>query len=879
MITGQVQGVGFRPLVCRLARELGLAGRVWNDRHGVVVEAEGDLAALAEWERRLVAAAAAPARIATLTAEPMAPRGAEQFEIAASDAGEGGRKPGACGEAARGGPGAAGRAGGTPAPRGAAEAGALARAAGGEAAGHRPLAPAWVPPDLATCAECLAEMQAPGNRRHGYPFINCTHCGPRYTIIGGLPYDRPQTTMAVFTMCPACQAEYDDAANRRFHAQPNACPECGPQLTLTAADGRWERAEALAEARRRLAAGEVVAIKGLGGFHLACDAANAAAVARLRRAKQRPAKPFAVMVRDLAAARELAEIGAEEAALLASAARPIVVVRARGTGHGAEEAGRRGGEEAPAGARAGGGVAAGVAPGQTTLGIFLPYTPLHHLLFQPPAPAVLVMTSGNRGEEPLAIADGAAEAWLREPEPRLAQAVLGHNRAIRWRADDSVVRVMGGAARVVRRGRGYAPEAMDVGGAAGDHAPPVVGLGAESKNACCLTLDHFAVLGPHVGDWGRFETEAAYAAVLENLLSLWGVQPQAVGYDPHPGYAVSAWGRRRFARLPQIPIQHHHAHIAAVLAEHRRPGPVIGLAWDGTGWGPDGTVWGGEVLVADRRSFTRWAHLRQVPMPGGEQAVREPWRMALAQMWDAAGASTGELRAAAPAGRRRGVEQMLERGYPMPWTSSCGRLFDAVAALAGLGGEASYEGQLAVALEAAAEGSGAEAAAGGRAEGEGYAVPLNLGQRDAQAGGPPAPADPASGPAAPEAAWELDTRPLIRAVLADAARGEAAGRIAARFHTALAEAAMAACRAVRARTGIGTVALGGGSWQNARLLGETMAGLEAAGFEVLTAAQAPVNDGGLGLGQAVVAQALLSARGTEGTNHVLGDSWASAGAV
>lgn len=844
MITGQVQGVGFRPLVCRLARELGLGGRVWNDRHGVVVEAEGPEAALAEWERRLVAAAAPPARIEALTAAVIAARGATGFAIAPSDT-----------EAAE---------------------------AGGEGRGA---APAWVPPDLATCAECRAEMSTPGDRRYGYPFINCTHCGPRYTIIGGLPYDRPQTTMAAFTMCPACQGEYDDPADRRFHAQPNACPDCGPQLTLTAVSGRWERGAALAEARRRLAAGQVVAIKGLGGFHLACDAANAAAVARLRWAKHRPAKPFALMVRDVTAAGERAEIGPAEAALLTSPARPIVILRAKSKRQRAEDREARAEEGTGDGGRGRGGraagLAAGVAAGQTTLGIFLPYTPLHHLLFQPPAPEVLVMTSGNRGEEPLAIADAVAEAWLDEPEPRLAQAVLGHNRAIRWRADDSVVRVSCGAARLLRRGRGYAPEALDLGG----KGPPVVGLGAESKNACCLTLDHFAVLGPHVGDWGRFETEAAYAAVLENLLDLWGVQPQAVGYDPHPGFAVSAWGRRRFAGLPQIPVQHHHAHIAAVLAEHRRAGPVIGLAWDGSGWGPEGTVWGGEVLVADRRGFTRWAHLRPIAMPGGEQAVKEPWRMALAQMWDAAGAGPGRglkpaatqaktcspgIWAAVKESRRRGVEQMLERGYPMPRTSSCGRLFDAVGVLAGLGTEASYEGQLAVALEAAADEAAAEPGANRAGGGERYAMFLDkLPGNGRDAGGPPAPA----------AAWEMDTRPLIRAVLADVARGEPAGRIALRFHAALAQAAVMACRAVRERTGIGTVALGGGSWQNARLLGLTLAGLAAAGFEVLTAAQAPVNDGGLGLGQAVVAQAWLLAPAGKGAWNVPGDSGASAGSV
>ncbi|MGH9489335.1 MAG: carbamoyltransferase HypF, partial [Terriglobales bacterium] len=791
VISGQVQGVGFRPLVCRLARELGLGGRVWNDGHGVMVEAEGPEAELAEWERRLRRQAVAPVRIATIASEPIAVRGLEAFEISPSrDA--------------------------VPGPDGTAS------------------APAGIPPDLAICEECLRELADPANRRYQYPFLNCTHCGPRYTIIGGLPYDRPRTTMAAFAMCPACQAEYHDPADRRFHAQPNACPDCGPQLTLQAADGEVVKAAAaLAAARRRLAAGEVVAIKGLGGFHLACDAANATAVARLRRAKRRGAKPFAVMVADLAGARALAEISAAEAALLTSPRRPIVILKRR-----------------PQAAAA---VTADVAPDQATLGILLPYTPLHHLLLAPPGPMALVMTSGNRGEEPLAIADAQAEGWLREPEARLAQAVLGHNRSIRYRADDSVARVIGGAARLIRRGRGYAPEPLDL----GQPGPPVVGLGAESKNTCCLTLDHFAVLGPHVGDWDRYETEAAYAAVVENLLSFGGVQPQAVGYDPHPGYAVSAWGRRRFAGLPQFPVQHHHAHIAAVLAEHRHPGPVIGLAWDGTGWGPDGTIWGGEVLVADRRQYTRWAHLSHLPLPGGDQAVREPWRMALAAAWAAGGGEGGDggwARIAGleralnqvPAACRGGVAQLLARNYPMAQTSSCGRLFDAVAALAGLGGEASFEGQLAAALEMAAGDADADQAQADGSDPEVYAIPLC--RRAPDADGPP------------RLPWQLDTRPLLRAVMADVARGQAAGVIAARFHAALAQAAVAVCWAVRARTGIGVVALGGGSWQNARLLALVMDSLEAAGFQVLAASEAPVNDGGLALGQAAVAQALWAER-------------------
>ncbi|MGH9534298.1 MAG: carbamoyltransferase HypF [Terriglobales bacterium] len=779
VITGQVQGVGFRPLVCRLARELGLGGRVWNDAQGVVVEAEGPAAALTEWERRLRREAQAPARIESLAASTMAAVGANEFTIALSDVGPG-------------------TATGT--------------------------VPAWVSPDLATCQACLAELHDPADRRHGYPFINCTRCGPRYTIIGGLPYDRPRTTMAAFTMCADCQREYEDAADRRFHAQPNACPRCGPRLTLWANGRSWGGAEALDQARQRLAAGAILAVKGLGGFHLACDAGDGAAVARLRQAKRRPAKPLAVMVLDLSTAGELGILSATEAALLASPRRPIVLLQRRAatgdpSGPGAE--GNRAGDAAPPR------VAAGVAPGQTTIGVFLPYTPLHHLLLAPPAPRALVLTSGNRGEEPLAIEDAVAEGWLAEPEPRLADAVLGHDRRIRCRADDSVLRVVGDAARMIRRGRGYTPEPLEL----GQSGAPVLGLGAEHKNAFCLTLDHFAILGPHVGDWDRYETEAAYAAALDNLLGLWGVQAQAVGFDPHPGYAVSAWGRRRFAAVPRYAVQHHHAHIVAVLAEHRRPGPVIGLALDGTGWGPDGAVWGGEVLCADLAGYRRWAHLRYLPLPGGEAAIREPWRVALGALREAVGEAAARafpLPGVDPA-CRRGVEQLLARSTLMPRTSSGGRLFDAVAVLAGLGTRAEYEGQLAIALEAAATSD---------CRTDAYPIEIDVTH---------------------EIPWGLDTRPLIRAVHADLRRGVAVGAIAAGFHAALAQALEVVCRAVRARTGIGTVALGGGVWQNARLFGQLTEQLGDAGFEVLAPAAAPANDGGLGLGQAVAARARLAA--------------------
>ena len=747
-VRGRVQGVGFRPFVWRLARGLGLAGRVANTAQGVAIEVEGPEPALADFRRRLTADAPAMTRIEAVAATARPPEGGAGFEIQASDR-----------------------------------------------AGARTVA---ATPDIATCPACLAEIRDPAARRYRYPFTNCTDCGPRYSILRRLPYDRANTTMAGFAMCPACRAEYDDPGDRRFHAQPIACPECGPRLTLRAADGREIAAEdaALAAAASALAEGRILALKGLGGYQLLADARDAGAVAALRARKRRPDKPFALMAADLAMARALGIATRMEADLLATPEGPIVLMRRR----------------TDAGALA---VAEAVAPGTPLLGVMLPTTPLHHLL----ADAVgfpLVATSGNRADEPMATDPDAARARL----AGIADLFLDHDRPIARPVDDSVVRVIAGAATVLRRGRGYAPDVLPL----AHGGPALLAHGGHLKAAAAVAAEGRVVLGPHIGDLDTPEARAAYADSIADLAALHDPAPEIGVCDGHPDYASTRLARARFGRTVAVP--HHLAHIAACLAEHDCAGPVLGVAWDGTGDGGDGTVWGGEFLTVAGTDWRRTAHLRPFRLPGGEAAAREPRRAALGLLYALDGAAAlaedGPLAAAFDGSARGLLAAALARGVNAPWTTSAGRLFDGVAALLGLGDRASFEGQAAAALEHAADGAAVERP---------YDLPLT-----------------ADTPAV------LDWGPLVRAVRADAAAGVAVAEIAAGFHAALARAIVAVAR----RAGARRVALTGGCFQNRRLTERATDELTAAGIEVLRHRRVPPNDGGLALGQAAWAARLLA---------------------
>ena len=740
-VRGVVQGVGFRPFVHALASRLGLTGFVTNDAEGVIVELEGPGDAV---ERAVAEIRDAPPPLAVVEdveLRAVHPRGGSGFDIRAS----------------------------------------------GRGAQPRTL----VSPDVATCADCLAELADPSDRRYRYPFINCTNCGPRYTIVREVPYDRPATTMAAFPMCAACEAEYRDPTDRRFHAQPIACPRCGPRLSVepgAAAAGEDE----IARAARLLAAGAVLALKGLGGYHLAVDATDTAAVARLRSRKHREERPFALMVADLASARRLCEVDASEAALLTSPRRPIVLLARR----------------------PGVSLAEPVAPGAHELGVMLPYTPLHTLL----AEAVggpFVLTSGNLSDEPIAYDDADARDRLAP----LADAFVTHDRPIHMRVDDSVTRSWRGEELLVRRARGYAPQPVLV------HRPfarHVLACGAELKHTFCLGRDRHAFLSPHIGDLENYETLRSFIEGIAHLQRLFDVAPEVVAHDLHPEY-LSTKHAVDMDGVALVGVQHHHAHVASCLADAQEDGPVIGVALDGLGLGDDGTIWGGELLVADLAGYTRAGHLSTVPMPGGQAAIREPWRMAAAWLDEAFDGAPPQVAVARRNAKRwEVIRQMARGGTNAPLTSSAGRLFDAVAALAGVRDAITYEGQAAIELEQRAD----------PAERARYPLPVVEG-------------DPVV----------LDAAPLIRAVVEDLAAGATPGRISARFHEGLAAGVVSACGAIRHRYGVGTVALSGGVFQNVRLLDRTVEGLEAAGLRVLRHRRVPANDGGISLGQAAVAAA------------------------
>jgi len=736
-VRGVVQGIGFRPTVSRLAEEFQLAGFVRNRTDGLVIEIEGDADRAEAFLARLKDHPPALAQIQAIDCETISPLGEMVFEIRASDL--------------------------------AAEARVL------------------ISPDVATCDECLAELFDPADRRYGYPFLNCTNCGPRLTIIAGSPYDRPRTSMAGFAMCDACRSEYENIYDRRYHAQPTACATCGPRLSVMDSDD-----EPIAAAIAAIRRGLIVAVKGLGGFHLACDARQEEAVSRLRKRKHRDEKPFAVMVANVEAARAICAMSAAEEVLLTSTARPIVLLR------------RRAGAE----------VASAIAPGSGSVGVMLPYTPVHHLLMKE-CDGPLVMTSGNRSDEPIVMDDTGATNRLRD----IADLVLTHDRRILVRCDDSVARVVEGLALPIRRSRGEAPSPIALPIAC---RRPVLAAGGQLKSTFALAQESNAILSHHLGDLDHVEAFVTYRESIAHYKELFQIEPTMIAHDLHPDYASTRYAMETCGELPRLAVQHHHAHMASCMAENGLNERVIGVSFDGTGYGTDGAVWGGEFLVGDYVGFSRAAHLRYVPMPGGEQAIRQPWRMAMAHLTDA---EVEESDWPAMVGGQVGgemVKQMLMKHVTMPMTSSVGRLFDAVASLAGVRGEVSYEGQAAVMLEELAWQATAEDA---------YTFDAT--------------------------AKAIDTRPMVHEVVRDVCMGESQANISRRLHMTLVRIIVSVCERIRAATGVESVVLSGGVFVNALLLECSLRQLRERGFRVYRHHRVPPTDGGLSLGQAAVAAAVM----------------------
>lgn len=736
-VQGTVQGVGFRPFVYRQAVALGLFGLVQNRPEGVRIEVEGEAEAVSDLTRSLWQAAPPLARLYRIDELSAEPQGSAGFHIVPSDF-----------------------------------------------VGN---VSTQLPVDAAPCAECLQELFASVGRRAGYAFINCTNCGPRLSIVRSLPYDRTRTTMADFALCPACLREYHDPTDRRYHAEPTACPDCGPQLFW---DGPASAESPLLACLSALRSGQIVAIKGVGGFHLACDACDPSAVQRLRDRKHRAAKPFALLSPDLAVIAAHAELSPSERASLLSPRRPIVLLRQRADST----------------------LAPQVAPALREVGFMLPASPLDYLLaraFGRP----LVMTSGNLSEEPLAWENHEAQCRLRP----LADGFLLHDRPIAFRLDDSVVRIEHGAEQVLRRARGYAPEPIAL------HAPrPLLAVGADLKNTLCLAAGDFAVVSAHIGDLHHPDTRAAWRATLTGLTTLLGVTPTAVACDLNPDYASTRLAES--LGLPLWPVQHHHAHLAAGLAEHGLHEPVVGVVFDGAGLGEDGAIWGGEILIADRRHCRRAAHLRYVPLPGGDAAAREPWRMALAYLLDIGESSE---RFALLPGRQPAVELLtraIHRRVGSPLTSSIGRLFDAVSALGGLCRIGQFEGQAAMLLEAHSNDPGAAPYA--------YCI---TGREPAQ----------------------IDLRPALRALVHDLLEQRPIAEIGSRFHATLAAAVAQVVGALSREHGLRTVVLTGGCFQNALLSAQCKSLLEHSGLCVLRPTRFPPGDGGISLGQIAVAAARM----------------------
>ncbi|MBT1073713.1 carbamoyltransferase HypF [Geobacter grbiciae] len=742
-IEGIVQGVGFRPFVFRLAEHHGIAGWVRNTTAGVVVEAEGDARRLASFMADLTGKAPPLAVIVSLATEEIPPQGGTAFAIRYSE-------------------GSAG--------------------------------PVRVAPDGDVCPDCLHELFDPADRRHRYPFITCTNCGPRYSLITAVPYDRPNTTMAPFPLCDACRTEYEDPRNRRFHAQPVACPECGPRLRLVDADDRDLPGDPVEEAAGLLSQGKIVAVKGIGGYHLAADALNDGAVRELRRRKARDEKPFALMAPDLAAVRTFAIPDAVEERLLAAPEHPIVLLRKR----------------------PGNPVSPLAAPANGYFGTMLPYAPLHHLLLRDRFTA-LVMTSGNLSDEPIAYRDAEARERLAD----IADAFLVHDREIHTRTDDSVIRVFRGNPLFLRRSRGYVPREVRL----PLEIPTVLAVGAELKGTICLARGDRAVMSQHIGDLKNAATLDSLAETTAHLQGLLGITPELVAHDLHPDYLSTAFAEG-MGGIRRMAIQHHHAHLASCMAENGLDGEVVGVIFDGTGYGTDGTVWGGEFLVGGYWGFRRAGHLRQVPLPGGDAAVREPIRMALSYLHDAFGAEFFDLSlpwlADVVESDRPLFLRMLERRINSPLTSSCGRLFDAVAALMGVRAEVSFEGQAAMELEALAEGSDTASL-----------YPYALVRKNGSA--------------------EIDFRLMVRALAEDVAAGRPGEEMARAFHNTLAAAVTDLCAQIRTVEGLDRVVLSGGVFQNKLLAEGIVQALTDRGFHAYTHRLVPPNDGGLALGQAIIA--------------------------
>jgi hydrogenase maturation protein HypF len=762
LVTGIVQGVGFRPFVYTLAQRLGLMGHVGNNSAGVFIEVEGGANALAQFIDALQHRPPPLAMIASVKSEPMPAQGDSAFVIVESEA--------------------------------------------------QPASSTPISPDIALCDDCRRELFDPQDRRHRYPFINCTHCGPRFTLIKDIPYDRPFTTMAAFPMCGDCSAEYHDPANRRFHAQPIACPTCGPGVWYEPTPhprrpcgrlgvGSCAGDEAIIAAQAALRAGAILAVKGIGGFHLACDATNDHALRTLRERKGRIDKPFAVMAHDLDEVRQFAEVSDDEAMLLLSKERPIVLLQVATHFGSASQ------------------LSSLVAPGNRTIGVMLPYTPLHELLLDG-LEYPLVMTSGNLSDEPICKDNDEARTRL----AALADGFLMHNRDIHMWCDDSVVRVFEGRELPVRRSRGYAPYPIRLTQA----MPNTLAAGGELKSTFCLTRGDFAYLSQHIGDMENLETLRAFEQALDHFITLFRAEPARIACDLHPGYLSTQWAKRHASahQLPLVEVQHHHAHIAGVLAEHGRDPSerIIGIAFDGTGYGTDGAIWGGEVLIANALGFERFAHLKYVPLPGGDASIKRPYRTALAHLW-AAGLSWDEALPCvvhAPAAERRVLRQQLEKNLNCAPTSSMGRLFDAVAALIGVRQTVSYEAQAAIEMEALCDDTVREA----------YAFAL--------AGVAPVVIDPA---------------PMWQALVQEARAGVPAATMTAKAHNAVAQLIVDLSVQARASTGLNGVGLSGGVFQNTRLMSLAVPRLRDAGFDVLTHSRVPPNDGGLSLGQAVIAGA------------------------
>ncbi|GAA2804688.1 carbamoyltransferase HypF [Saccharopolyspora taberi] len=744
-VTGIVQGVGFRPFVFSLATGLGLAGRVGNDARGVFIEVEG---AASKVDRFLhgLREHAPPLAAVTGVVVADAPTTAEAgFRIVDSEA------AGPCAT--------------------------------------------FVSADSATCAECLDEVGDPRDRRFGYPFTNCTNCGPRFTIVEDVPYDRPNTTMSGFALCTRCATEYRDPGNRRFHAQPVCCPDCGPQLRLTDSKGDPRPGDALDEAAAVLARGGVLAVKGLGGFHLAVDATDENAAAALRERKHRDGKPFAVMAGSLDQVRALCAVNDAELAALTSRRRPIVVL-----------------DRLP-GAR----VAPSVAPGNRRLGVMLAYTPLHHLLLGR-FPRPVVLTSGNVSDEPIAYRDDDARHRLGS----IADAFLTHDRPIHTRTDDSVVRVVEGREMAIRRSRGYAPEPVTV---PWRFPSQVLACGAELKNTFAVAKNEDVFVSHHIGDLKNLETLRSFTTGIAHFRRLFDIEPEVVAHDLHPEYLSTKYAAD-LDDVELVGVQHHHAHIASCLADNGEPGPVLGVAFDGTGYGDDGTIWGGEFLAADLTGFRRLAHLEPVPLPGGATAIRQPWRTAVAYL-DEYGPPPADLDVLRRNPDWTAVSALLRRNGHSPLTSSAGRLFDAVASVLGVRDAIDYEGQAAIELEQIAD------------TGEPGGYPVSIG----------------TGPV-----LHVRGADLVRSVVDDLRAGTPVPVIAARFHNGLAVAVAEVCVRLRESTGIGVVALSGGVFQNVLLLQRLTPMLERRGFRTLLHSQVPANDGGISLGQAAVAGALCRAR-------------------